>query len=78
MSSDLPPHVQAEVRRILDAAARRLLRERLATDAPNVTEGPRRPAIRRRCSRRVAHSRDSAGLSRRRRKRDPARRAKSA
>ena len=36
----LPPHVQAEVRRVLDAAARRLLAEQL--DKPKPQDPPQR------------------------------------
>ena len=65
VSSELPPHVQIEVRRILDAAARRLLCER---DAPDAIEVPCRPARGQRRSQQVAHGRDAAGLARRQRR----------
>jgi hypothetical protein len=51
MSAQLPPHVQVEIRRILDAAARRLLDDRLsrASDPvePGVRESKREEAGRR-------------------------------
>ena len=39
MIGDFPPHVQATVRRILDAEAQRLLTEELDRDAPGTTAG---------------------------------------
>lgn len=39
MMADLPPDVRAEVQRILDAEARRLLAEQLHGDAPRAATG---------------------------------------